>query len=116
VAVRCARRNVERVHQGDLFEALPASLCERVDLVTVNAPYVPTDQLDVLPREARLYEPRSALDGGADGLGVLRRAVAAAPDWLAPGGRVVCEASETQASVLAAKAPPGMVLTVVSDE
>ena len=115
VAVRCARRNVERVHQGDLFEALPGSLRERVNLITVNAPYVPTHELDLLPREARLYEPRSALDGGPDGLGVLRRAVAAAPGWVAPGGRMVCEASDEQARVLLADATPGMLLTVVSD-
>ena len=114
VAVRCARRNVERVHQGDLFEALPGALRGRIDLVAVNAPYVPTGELDLLPREARLYEPRSALDGGPDGLEVLRRAVASAPAWLAPGGRVVCEASEAQAYVLLADAAPGM-LTVVSD-
>src|SRR3712207_5303653 len=62
VAVRCARGNVERVHQGDLFEALPDALRGQVDLVTFNAPYVPTPELDLLPREARLYEPRSALD------------------------------------------------------
>jgi release factor glutamine methyltransferase len=115
VAVRCARRNVERVHQGDLFEALPGALRGRVDLVTVNAPYVPTGELDLLPREARLHEPRSALDGGPDGLEVLRRAVAAAPAWLAPGGRVVCEASEEQAPVLLAGADP-ILLTVVSGE
>ena len=115
VAVRCARRNVERVHRGDLFDPLPASLRGRIDLVTVNAPYVPTGELDLLPREARLYEPRSSLDGGPDGLGVLRRAVAAAPDWLAPGGRVVCEASEKQAAELEAEAPPGLLLIVVSE-
>ncbi len=114
-AVRCARRNVERVHQGDLFEALPDALRGRIDLVTVNAPYVPTGELGLLPREARLYEPRSALDGGPDGLEVLRRAVAAAPGWLAPGGRIVCEASEAQAGALEADAPHGMLLAVVSD-
>ena len=75
--------------------------------MTVNAPYVPTGELDLLPREARLHEPRSALDGGPDGLEVLRRAVAAAPAWLAPGGRVVCEASEAQAPVLLAAAATG---------
>jgi release factor glutamine methyltransferase len=97
VAVRCARRNVERVYQGDLFAALPGALRGRVDLLAVNAPYVPSEDVALLPREARLYEPRPALDGGADGLDVLRRAIAAAPRWLAPAGRVVTEASEPQA-------------------
>jgi release factor glutamine methyltransferase len=100
VAVRCARRNVPRVHQGDLFEALPGDLRGRVDLVTVNAPYVPTGELELMPREARLHEPRSALDGGHDGLEVLRRAAAEAPSWLAPGGRVVVEAAESQEAAL----------------
>jgi release factor glutamine methyltransferase len=99
-AVRCARRNVARVHQGDLFAALPATLRGRVDLVTVNAPYVPTGELGLMPREARLHEPRSALEGGHDGLDVLRRAVADAPAWLAAGGQVVVEAADSQEAAL----------------
>lgn len=100
VAVRCARRNVDRVYEGDLFDALPGSLRGRVNLLAVNAPYVPSAEVALLPREARLYEPRVALDGGADGLDVLRRVIAAAPEWLTPGGRVVTEASESQEPVV----------------
>ena len=114
-AVRCARRNVPRVYEGDLFDPLPDSLRGRVDLVVVNAPYVPSGDVELLPREARLYEPRSALDGGADGLDVLRRAIAAAPDWLAPAGRVVAEASEAQAAALSSGAArEGVDLVVVA--
>ncbi len=101
VAVRCARRNVERVYQGDLFDALPSALRGRVDLLAVNAPYVPSEDVALLPREARLYEPRPALDGGVDGLDVLRRVIAAAPEWLAPAGWLVTEASEPQAPAVA---------------
>ncbi|MFR9799781.1 putative protein N(5)-glutamine methyltransferase [Streptomyces sp. MS06] len=100
-AVRCARRNVAEygglVHAGDLFEALPAGLCGRVDLLAANVPYVPTGEVPLLPAEARDHEPTVALDGGPDGLDVLRRVAAAAPRWLAPGGRVLVETSERQA-------------------
>ena len=51
-----------------------------------------------MPPEARLFEPRVALDGGPDGLAVLRRVLADAPSWLAPGGVVLFEASEAQAA------------------
>jgi release factor glutamine methyltransferase len=100
-AVRCARRNVAaaggQVHEGDLYQPLPAELRGRVDVLVANAPYVPTAVVGLLPPEARLHEPRLALDGGADGLDVLRRVTAAAPQWLAPGGRLLVETSERQA-------------------
>lgn len=99
-AVRCARRTLEGVGtvvQGDLFAPLPARLRGRVDVLLANVPYVPTGELALLPAEARLHEPRSALDGGADGLDVLRRVAATAASWLAPGGRLLVETSAAQA-------------------
>jgi release factor glutamine methyltransferase len=100
-AVRCARRNVGavdgRVYEGDLDQPLPTALRGRVDILVANVPYVPTADIELLPREARLYEARVALDGGADGLDVLRRVAAAAPHWLAPGGRLLVETSDRQA-------------------
>ena len=100
-AVRCARRNLAarggRVYQGNLYEPLPATLRGRVDILLANVPYVPTEAVRGLPPEARLHEPRAALDGGADGLDVLRRVAAAAPRWLAPGGHLLAETSERQA-------------------
>jgi release factor glutamine methyltransferase len=100
-AVRCARRNVAaaggRVHEGDLFAALPAALRGRVDVLTANVPYVPSDEVGLLPAEARDHEPRTALDGGADGLDVLRRVASQAAAWLAPGGVLLTEASDRQA-------------------
>ncbi|MGW5664080.1 putative protein N(5)-glutamine methyltransferase [Streptomyces sp. NPDC003758] len=99
-AVRCARRNVAayggRVHEGDLFAALPDELRGRVDVLTANVPYVPTDEVALLPSEARDHEPLTALDGGCDGLEVLRRVTAEASAWLAPGGRLLVETSERQ--------------------
>ncbi|WP_037679826.1 putative protein N(5)-glutamine methyltransferase [Streptomyces griseus] len=100
-AVRCARRNVAgrggQVYTGDLFEALPAALRGRVDILAANVPYVPTEEVALLPSEARDHEPLTALDGGADGLDVLRRVAAGAPGWLAPGGVLLVETSERQA-------------------
>ena len=101
-AVACARRNVEpfggRVYAGDLDAPLPAELHGRVDLLLANVPYVPTDEVELLPGEARLHEPRAALDGGPDGLDLLRRVAALAPRWLAPGGHLLVETSDRQAA------------------
>jgi release factor glutamine methyltransferase len=99
VAVRCARRNLAprgHVYAGDLFEPLPAALRGRVDILAANVPYVPSGEVALLPAEARLHEPRVALDGGADGLAVLRRVAAQAPLWLAAGGHLLVETSEGQ--------------------
>jgi release factor glutamine methyltransferase len=96
-AVRCARRNVPgHVYHGDLYQPLPATLRGRVGLVVANVPYVPTGEIGLLPPEARTHEPLVALDGGPDGLDVLRRVAAGAPDWLAPGGHLLIETSEGQ--------------------
>lgn len=101
-AVRCALRNIGpfggAVHEGDLYEPLPARLRGRVDILAVNAPYVPSEEIGTLPQEARLHEPRVSLDGGTDGLQIQRRVAAAAPQWLAPGGHLLIETSRRQAS------------------
>lgn len=112
-AVRCARGNVEpiggRVHQGDLFDALPPELADRADVLLANVPYVPTGSIALMPPEAREHEPSVALDGGMDGLAVLRRVAAGAADWLAPGGSVLVEVGEQQvAPAVAAFAAGGL--------
>ena len=100
-AARCARRNLAarggRVYEGDLYQPLPPRLRGRIDILIANVPYVPTDAVRTLPPEARLHEPRQALDGGPDGLDMLRRVAAEAPLWLAPGGHLLTETSERQA-------------------
>lgn len=100
-AVRCARRNVEplggHVLEGDLFAPLPASLRGCIDLLVVNAPYVPTHAIALMPPEAREHEPRITLDGGADGVDIQRRVAAGAAEWLAPGGHLLVETSGEQA-------------------
>jgi len=102
-AVRCAQQNVPgHVYQGDLYAALPAGLRGRVAVLVANVPYVPTGDIATLPPEAREHEPLAALDGGPDGLGVLRRVAAGAPGWLMPGGHLLTETSERQAPAAAA--------------
>ena len=96
-AVANARRNLPRVYEGDLFDALPASLHDRVNLLVVNAPYVPTDAIDLMPREARDFEPLITLDGGSDGVAIHRRIAAAARPWLAPDAHILIETSREQA-------------------
>jgi release factor glutamine methyltransferase len=100
-AVRCAKLNVSGIggtaYEGDLFAPLPPDLIGRVNLIAVNAPYVPTEAIATMPAEARLYEALAALDGGADGLDIQRRISADAGRWLAPGGCLLIETSARQA-------------------
>lgn len=105
VAVACARRNLEprgaKVFAGDLFAALPDDVRGRIDVLAVNAPYVPSDAIAMMPPEARDHELSLALDGGIDGLDVHRRVAASAAEWLAPGGSLLIETSTRQATVAA---------------
>lgn len=105
-ALAYARRNVApyggSVWEGDLYAPLPASLRGRVDVLVVNAPYVPTEEIGCMPSEAREHEPLVSLDGGADGLDVHRRVAAGALPWLAPGGHLLIETSARQCPVTAA--------------
>ena len=100
-ATDCARRNIPGagITTGDLFDPLPGPLRGRVDVLVANAPYVPSGELELMPREAREHERRPALDGGADGLELHRRIAAGAPEWLRPGGALLMECSARQAKV-----------------
>jgi release factor glutamine methyltransferase len=76
-ALVVARMNAERWHLNSRVEFLPSDLLDRFtgafDLLVANLPYIPSVRFPQLPREVREFEPRVALDGGEDGLGVLRR-------------------------------------------
>jgi release factor glutamine methyltransferase len=104
VAVRCAQRNLTavagEVYAGDLYQALPTRLRGRIDILTVNAPYVPAAAIELMPTEARDHEPRVALDGGADGVDIQRRILAAATDWLRPECHLVLETSDAQSALV----------------
>jgi release factor glutamine methyltransferase len=104
VAARNARKHgVEgrvRLAVGDLTEPVAALLPsgrEGTDLLAANPPYVPTAQVEGLEPEVRDYEPRAALDGGPDGLSVVRRLVPQAGRLLRPGGWLALEVGEGQA-------------------
>ncbi|MGC4941675.1 putative protein N(5)-glutamine methyltransferase [Kribbella sp. DT2] len=118
-AVRNARRNLPsaQVFEGDLYDALPTDLRGRIDILLANVPYVPTDDVQFLPAEARLHEPRLTLDGGPDGLALLRRVAAEALPWLAPGGHLFTEASAEQAPLAAEiLTAAGLKTTISTDE
>lgn len=104
-AVQCATRNLAPFgggsYEGDLFDALPAFLRGRIDVLVANAPYVPTEAIATMPHEAREYEPRLSLDGGPDGVAVHRRIAEHARSWLASGGSLLIETSERQAPLTA---------------
>jgi len=85
--------------EGDLYG--PVAAGERFDLIVSNPPYVPAGEIEGLSREVR-REPRIALDGGADGLDVIRRIVSCAPSRLRPDGLLVIEMHETHAEPLPA--------------
>lgn len=90
-----------RVIAGDLLKPLAAEPAA-LDMIVANAPYLPSGILPSLPREVFAFEPRQALDGGPDGMEVIRRLLTAAPAALRPGGRLVLEIGEEQAAPLAA--------------
>jgi release factor glutamine methyltransferase len=106
-AVRVARSNVERlgaawgtrIMEGDLDAPLPASA--RFDLVTANPPYIPTGDLQSLPPDVRDHEPHIALDGGKDGLSLVRGVIDAARRRLRPGGIAALEVGYDQAERVA---------------
>lgn len=118
-AVACARRNLppDRVLEGDLYNALPEALAGEVHVVVANAPYVPTEAIALMPREARDHEHLVALDGGPDGLTVQRRVIAGAPAWLRAGGHVLVETGRDQLEGTgAALRAAGFEVTVSVDE
>jgi release factor glutamine methyltransferase len=92
-AARCAARNGVSVLVGDLDQAL---LAGRAALVTAVAPYVPTGELGFLPPDVLHYEPLLALDGGPDGLVLVRRVIEAAARLLMPGGTLALEVGGDQ--------------------
>jgi len=99
-AVEVAKRNMRRLNlqdrvlvvQGDLYSALEKQVdVQPFDLILANPPYIRTEDIPKLDRNVRGYEPREALDGGADGLVVHRRIMAGAKERLVAGGRVYME-------------------------
>jgi release factor glutamine methyltransferase len=131
-AVTCAHENLKALsddggpgagaltahtYAGDLAAPLPAEVWGRVDVLVANAPYVPTTAISLMPPEAREHEPHAALDGGDDGLVILRRVIDLAPRLLRPGGHLLIETSEGQVSAAVEHLEAaGLRATVLSDD
>jgi release factor glutamine methyltransferase len=96
LAAACARANGVDVRLGDLDEPLPVELAGQVDVMTGVLPYVPREALHLLPRDVVAFEPRSALDGGQGGLGLVTRVVERSSHWVAPGGWLLIEVGGEQ--------------------
>lgn len=98
VASRNAAKHAvaERIRflEGDLYAPLSAG--ERFDFILSNPPYIPTGDIPGLPVGVREFEPRLALDGGADGYNVFDRLIAGAPERLKPGGHFLVEIGSPQ--------------------
>ncbi|MDL2230146.1 peptide chain release factor N(5)-glutamine methyltransferase, partial [Treponema sp. OttesenSCG-928-L16] len=98
-ALDTARRNSDRIlgrgmvsfFESDLFDAIPGMY----HIIVSNPPYIPSSMMTALPPEV-LKEPPLALDGGGDGLDIIRRIVSAAPEKLLPSGRLFLEADPRQ--------------------
>lgn len=82
--------------QGDLFE--PVANARRFDVITANPPYIPSGDIAGLMPDVREHEPKLALDGGDDGLVLVRRIVEAAPNHLEPGGLLALEIDSKEAA------------------
>jgi release factor glutamine methyltransferase len=100
VAKRNAVRNSVTVRflHGSLFEPVRGEL---FDLIVSNPPYIPTNEINQLEPEVRDFDPRSALDGGIDGLDFYRSLIPAAVSYLAEAGWLLVEVGASQASDVA---------------
>jgi release factor glutamine methyltransferase len=90
-ACRCAAKNDVEVYQGHLAEPIPGELIGKFDVVVAVVPYVPSDELVFLPRDARKYEPRAALDGGVNGIRLLQQVISSTARLLHEDGSLLVE-------------------------
>ena len=86
---------------SDVLSGLPDADRGHVDVIAAVPPYVPDDDMALLPREARDHEPASALRGGPDGLRWIRALIDEASDWIQPGGLLLVELSDHQLAAAA---------------
>jgi len=99
-ALGVARRNAERYNVATHIRFIAGDLLtlvtNQIDAIISNPPYIPSAEIDTLPPEIARYEPLWALDGGADGLAVIRQLLKQAPRRLKPGGAVLLEIGDGQ--------------------
>jgi release factor glutamine methyltransferase len=105
-AIAVARENASRhgvaericFRTGNGFEIVPVE--ERFDLIISNPPYIPTADIESLQPEVRDFDPRTALDGGADGVEHYRILAAQAGAYLRPGGKLIFEFGDGQSETI----------------
>lgn len=88
---------------GDLFEPIKTMEPDgkiRFDWIVCNPPYIKKTEWDTLSPDVRDYEPEIALFAGDDGLAVIRRLIAEAPEYLTPNGRLILEIGDAQADAI----------------
>ncbi|MCK4935496.1 MAG: peptide chain release factor N(5)-glutamine methyltransferase [Elusimicrobiales bacterium] len=103
LALKCAEKNIRKFGQAKKIKLLSADsvskLSGKFDLIVSNPPYIPTGVIGNLDTEVQ-FEPKIALDGGADGLKIIKEIIKEAPKILNSGGRVFFEIEENQSGVL----------------
>ena len=107
-AIEIARENVARHNvasqvdliESDLFAGIPSGF--KYDVIASNPPYIPSAEIDQLDAEVSCHEPRLALDGGADGLTILKQIIDLAPEFASPNGLLLLEFTPEQAESLKA--------------
>jgi release factor glutamine methyltransferase len=121
-ALDVARLNAKRLNVESRVEFLPSDLLDALgdafDLLVANLPYIPSTRFDQLPREIRAFEPRAALDGGEDGLVVMRRLLAQLESHAKRNAIALLEISEEQGNAaieIARRILPGTVVTLHTD-
>jgi len=121
-ALEVARINAERHGVADRIAFAQADLLEntpyRARVITANLPYVTTEEIETLPPEIQAHEPRVALDGGGDGLALVRRLLGQLPAHLLPGGAAFFEIGASQGAAAlraAAEALPSAHVTLDKD-
>jgi release factor glutamine methyltransferase len=105
-ALRLAAENAERLGLAPRARFIAADWLDGIegsfDLIVSNPPYIPSEEIAGLARDVAAYDPRAALDGGADGLDAYRRIAESARSVLAPGGSILVEIGPTQAEAVSA--------------
>ena len=118
LAVRNARRHGVESRISFLQADLLAPLTQPADTIVANLPYVTSTEWEALPPEIREHEPRSALDGGPDGLREIERLLEQAPSYLRPDGSLLVELGPLQAApalALAHRCFPGAAARILPD-